>query len=190
MRAVRALTCLLVLIIGALFAQPAAAAMWLRISVDHAVAGAPASITVTTFVMYGQALCADDPQASIVPNGTWYSGSGSAPSEPSFRLIAYPAGRPSTAMVIPLTHRAVDSAYWDGSVSFPSSGPWTVRMAQPNWGTAESEAERCAGARIDVPVAPATAERLGWPWAGAAAAFVVLMGVLRARPRRAVGGAD
>ena len=171
----RASVCLLVLVIGALFAQPATAAMWLRITVDHAVAGAPTPITVTTLVMYGQALCADDPQASIVPNGTWYSGSGSAPSEPSFRLVAYPAGRPSATLAIPLRHRAVDSAYWDGSVTFPSAGPWTVRMAQPNWGTAESETERCAGARVDVQVASAVAERLGWPWTAAAALFVGLV---------------
>jgi hypothetical protein len=158
--------------------------MWLRITVDRPVAGAPAAITVTTLVMYGQALCADDPQASIAPNGTWYSGSGSEPTEPSFRLIAYPAGRPSAVLTIPLRHRAVDSPYWDGSMSFPSAGTWTMRMAQPNWGVAESDTERCAGARVDVQVASASAERLGWPWLLGAAGFVALVAALLALGQR------
>ena len=171
----RASVWLLVLSAGLVLAQPAAGAMWLRITVDHPVAGTPAPITVTTLVMYGQALCVDAPQASIVPNGTWYSGSGSEPSEPSFRLIAYPTGRPNAVMAIRLTHRAVDSAYWDGSVSFPSSGSWTIRMAQPNWGDAESETERCGGARVDVQVATARAQGFEWPWLAGAAAFIALV---------------
>lgn len=138
--------------IGILVARPSDAAMWLRITVDRAFAQTPAAVTVTTLVMYGQTQCVDDPQASIAPNGTWYS-AGSTPSEPSFRLVAYPAGRPDAAQDIALVHRAVDSPYWDGTVTFPAAGTWTVRMVKPNWGNAESETERCAGARIDVAVA-------------------------------------
>lgn len=148
---------MLLVLVALAVAQPAAAAMWLRIQVGPAVAGTATPVTVTTLVMYDQ-LCIGDPSASPVPNGIWYS-SGPTPSEPTFRLIAYPADRPDGAMPIALTHRAVDSPYWDGSVTFPSAGGWTVRMAQPNWGTAESELERCAGARIDVAVLPGPSER-------------------------------
>jgi len=139
------LAALLVLLASA----PVAAAMWLRLEVaGPVVAGAPAAVTVTTLVMYENA-CVGDPNASAVPNGVWYSG-GSTPSEPTFRLVAYPAGRPDEQLRIPLTHRAADSPFWDGSVTFPTAGPWTIRMAEPYWGTPESDIERCAGARIDV----------------------------------------
>ncbi|MDP9245122.1 MAG: hypothetical protein M3O64_00575 [Chloroflexota bacterium] len=181
----RASACLLALGLILLVAQPAAAAMWVRIDVAGPVAaGAPTKVTVTTLYLT-QTLCTDDPQASPIVNGIWYSGSGSAPSEPSFRLAAYPAGRPGASTTISLTHRAVDSPYFDGTMTFPSAGTWTVRMVAPNWGGAESEAERCAGARIDVQVAPALAERAPWPWLGAAALFVALAVVLaRSRPGR------
>lgn len=146
--------CLLALAILLLSAAPALAAMWLRIEVaGPVVAGVAANVTVTTLVMYDQR-CVTDPGASRVPNGVWYS-SGAAPTEPEFRLVAYPAGHPDQEARIPLTHRAPDSPYWDGSVRFPAPGMWTVRMAMPYWGTRESDAERCAGARIDVSVSDA-----------------------------------
>jgi hypothetical protein len=146
-------------------------------------------VTLTTFYLT-ERLCAADPQASPIVNGTWYSGSGTAPSEPSFRLVAYPAGRPTASLPVPLVHRAVDSPYFDGTMTFPSPGAWIVRIVDPHWGDPESEAERCGGARIDVQVAPAVSEWLGWPWLGAAAPFVALVAVLLTTSRSASGLTD
>ena len=146
--------CLLALALLLWSAAPALAAMWLRIEVaGPVVAGVPAPVIVTTLVMFDQR-CVTDPGASPVPNGVWYS-SGAAPTEPEFRLVAYPAGHPDQEARIPLTHRAPDSPYWDGTVTFPAPGMWTVRMAMPSWDTPESDAEHCAGARIDVYVSDA-----------------------------------
>lgn len=146
----------LALLLALALARPAAGAMWLLIQVGPAVAGTPTMVTVTTLLADR---CIDDPQASLEPNGIWYSSAngGMTPSEPSFRLIAYPAGHPDSAIDVPLAHRTADSPYWDGAVSFPTAGRWTMRMAEPHWGTAESEIERCAGARVDVAVLPRAA---------------------------------
>lgn len=183
----RLIACLFAVGFCLVVAQPAAAAMWLRIEVAGPItAGTPSTVTVTT-VYLTQPLCAADPRASPVVTGTWYSGSGTQPSAPSFTLIAYPAGHPSASVAIPLTHRGADSPYFDGTVRFPSSGAWIVRMADPHWGDPESDAERCAGARIDVQVGPALGERLGWPWMGPAGPFVMLVAVLIARSRSATG---
>ncbi|HEY8807946.1 MAG TPA: hypothetical protein VIN70_10235 [Candidatus Limnocylindria bacterium] len=180
----RASACLLALGLTLFVAQPAAAAMWVRIEVEGPVAaGTPANVKVTTFYLT-QNVCIDDPRASPIVNGIWYSGSGTAPSEPSFSLVAYPAGRPDASLRIPLTHRAVDSPYFDSTVTFPSAGSWIVRMADPHWGDAESETERCAGARIDVQVALASAEHAPWPWIGAAALVVALVAALLALDQR------
>jgi hypothetical protein len=180
---VRACACLLALGLCLLVAQPAAAAEWVRIEVAGPVAaGTPAKVTLTTFYLT-QHLCAYDPQASPIVTGTWYSG-GAGPTEQSFSLIAYPAGRPDASVAIPLTHRAVDSPYFDGTATFPSPGAWIVRVAGPqHWGDPESEIERCSGARIDLQVAPAGAEGPAWPWVGAVAALVGLVAVLVARSR-------
>jgi hypothetical protein len=174
--------CVIALGLFVLTAQAVSAAMYLRIAVDSPIAGVPAKVTVTTLVMTAP-LCISDPRASPIPNGTWYTG-GDAPSEPSFRLVAYPAGRADASIEIPLTHRAVDSAYWDGTVTFSTAGPWIVRMSEPNWGVAESETERCAGARTDVVVAPATTETRAWPFVAAAALIGVAL-VVFLRLRRA-----
>jgi hypothetical protein len=174
---------LLALGLGLLVAQPTAAAAWVRIAVaGPVVAEGPAKVTLTTFYLT-EKLCAYDPQASPIVTGTWYSGSGTEPSEMSFSLIAYPAGQPNASIAIPLTHRAVNSPYYDGAVRFPSPGAWIVRVAEPHWGEAESEAERCGGARIDVQVAPAVTKGLAWPWLAGAALFGALVALLLAKSR-------
>lgn len=177
----RAFAGLLAIGLCLLAAQPAAAAMWVRIEVAGPVAvGLSAKVTLTTFYLTQQ-LCAYDPQASPIVTGTWYSGAG-GPTEQSFSLIAYPAGRPNASVAIPLTHRAADSPYFDGAARFPSPGAWIVRVAGPqHWGDPESEIERCGGARIDLQVAPAVAEGPAWPWVGAVTLFVGLVAVLLAR---------
>ena len=167
-----------------LTAVPAGAAMWLRIEIAQpAVAGVPAALKLTTLVMYTHD-CIGDPGALPVPNGVWHSFADASPSESTFKLVAYPAGRRDAAMPVPLTHRAVDSPFWDGSITLPTPGSWTVRMAEPDWGTAESE--RCAGARIDVMVAPAAAERGADGWLAAAGAVVLasVIGLVAWRVRR------
>lgn len=180
---VRAFAGLVALSLIAVGAQPAAAAMWVRIDVaGPIVVGTPTKVTVTTFYL-NQPLCTDDPQASPIVNGVWYSGSASAPSEPALRLVAYPAGRPNASIPIALSHRAVDAPYFDGALTFPSAGPWIVRMAEPNWGDAESDTERCAGARIDVQVGAARADPVSWTWPGGASLLVAFAAVVLARSR-------
>jgi hypothetical protein len=184
-RDLRAFGCLFALGLCLLVVQPATAAEWVRIEVAGPVAaGTPAKVTLTTFYLTQQ-LCAYDPQASPIVTGTWYSGSG-GPTEQSFSLIAYPGGRPDASVAIPLTHRAGDSPYFDGTATFPSPGAWIVRVAGPqHWGDPESEIERCSGARIDLQVGPAGGDAPAWPWVGAIAVLVGLVAVFVARSRLA-----
>ncbi len=134
------LACLLALGAVAVDSTAGEAAMWLRIEVQSApTAGEPAAVTVTTGYLT-EPLCGDDLRAVLIPNGVWYTSDSRAP-------------RPDRAIPIALAKRGAESPYWDGRVTFPEGGRWTLRMAFPHWGFPESETERCAGARIDVDVA-------------------------------------
>ena len=161
--------------------------MSLRIQVDGpVVVGIAARVTVTTFAPTSQR-CADDPQSSHRVVGTWYMGGGAEPSDPVFRLIAHPADRPDSATDIPLAKRAKDSPYWDGTMTFPSAGEWTLRMAEPHWGQPYSEEERCAGARATIHVenpasdTPVTALLIGVSAAAICAAIALGFAVRRRR---------
>jgi hypothetical protein len=79
-------------------------------------------VSVLTFSLTHK-LCWDDPAASPIPNAKWYSG-GSAPDE--FRLQLQALGPEAAQVVVPLTKRSSDAAYWDGDITSPSAGEWKL----------------------------------------------------------------
>ncbi|HEV8143864.1 MAG TPA: hypothetical protein VGQ77_13460, partial [Methylomirabilota bacterium] len=93
----------LCLALGAILAQNvAAAAMWLRITVDPLAPSVnePARVTVVTMVAHNNYFVSD-PRSSLEPWSEWYDVSG--PSTPSFKLVAFQDDR---RVEIPLTQRA------------------------------------------------------------------------------------
>lgn len=132
------------------------AAMWLRMTIDPAepVVGSSAHVTVLTLANFNSS-CINDPAADARP---WWDWNGNGGRDLRFDLKAFQADR---AIDIPLTRRDSDPAYWDGSITFPAPGEWTVRMVYPLWSGGVAAGEECAGARINVvarssPSLPAT----------------------------------
>jgi hypothetical protein len=140
----------LIAVVLLVFASAGHAAMWLRITVDPArpLAGDPAHVTVVTLV--NSSSCVTDPTADARPWSDW---NGDGGKDLRFELKAFQADR---SIDIPLTRRANDPAYWDGTVSFPAAGEWTVRMVYPEWSRGAAAGEECAGARTTVAVRPSS----------------------------------
>lgn len=135
----------------------AAGAMWLRMAVLPAepIAGRPAHVAVRTLAMFG-GTCVNDPAADARP---WWDWNGNGGRDLRFELKAFQGDR---TIDIPLTRRASDLSYWDGSVTFPTSGDWTLRMVSPLWSGGMTAGEECAGSRLTVlvrssPSLPSTA---------------------------------
>jgi hypothetical protein len=103
---------------------PVAAAMWVRTSLDPPIplVGQNVRVSVLTFYLTHN-LCWDAPAASPIPHAQWHSG-GSAPEE--LRLQLQALGPESAQVLVPLTKRASDAAYWDGVITFPSAGEWKL----------------------------------------------------------------
>jgi hypothetical protein len=98
--------------------------MWVRTSLDPPIprVGQNVRVSVLTFYLTHN-LCWDDPAASPIPHAEWHSG-GSAPEE--LRLQLQALGPEATQVVVPLTKRSGDGAYWDGVITFPSAGEWKL----------------------------------------------------------------
>jgi hypothetical protein len=121
------------------------AAMALRMTVDPRVptVGSTAHVAVLTLAPFSHG-CVNDPAADMRP---WWDWNGDGGRDLAFDLRAFQDDR---VITIPLTRRASDLAYWDGSVVFPTPGRWTVRMVKPEWSGGVPDGEECAGARITV----------------------------------------
>lgn len=130
-------------------ASAASAAMWLRITVDPAepVVGMPTHVSVLTLVNF-ESGCVNEPTADLHP---WWDWNGNGGKDLRFELKAFQDDR---VVEIPLTRRQTDLAYWDGTVKFPTMGPWTIRVVHPLWSGGEKSGEECAGSRITVTVRP------------------------------------
>lgn len=116
--------------------------MAIRITVDPAspVVGEPARVSVVTLAPFSEH-CVDDSRADMRPWSDWY------PKESPLRFDLK-TFRGETVIDIPLRQRDADRAYWDGVVTFPVAGRWTLRMVYPEWARGDPTGEECAGARI------------------------------------------
>jgi hypothetical protein len=153
-------------------ATDAAAALWVRITLDPASpqVGKATRVSVLTFYLT-QELCADDPGATAVP----YAVQGMAFGE--FIIEAYGPGTPPERVLVYLSRRASDPTYWDGSVTFPSPGQWTLRMVHPSWSEPYTE---CAGAKKVVTVLPSAPPQAGVGWPGLDPLVIILSAVTAA----------
>lgn len=151
-------------------ATNAAAALWVRITLDPASprVGEAAQVSVLTFYLT-QDLCVDDPRAIPVPTVvsditfSEFILEASGPSAPPERVLVY------------LSRRASDPTYWDGPITFPSPGQWSLRMVRP--GFPEPYAE-CLGAKKVVTVLPSALPRTGAGEVGPAPVVLVLSAVM------------
>jgi hypothetical protein len=191
-----------------LLATPASAAMWMRITLDPDVptAGQATRVSVLTFTL-SQNRCWDDSAASPIPVSTWF-GSGRTPGSLALELVA--RGPTPQDLHVPLAQRRDNGAYWDGTITFPDVGEWTLlvrSVGSPlNWATADTSGNRCAGLVRTVRVTDhaeqltGSANRKGqsprengthtWDWILIVAASVTatLAAVVVRRSRRKVGG--
>jgi hypothetical protein len=136
---------------------PVAAAMWVRTSLDPPIplVGQNVRVSILTFYLTHN-LCWDDPAASPIPHAEWHSG-GSAPDE--LRLQLQALGPESAQVLVPLTKRLGDAAYWDGAITFPFAGEWKLVVspadqpsANPRDSARNQQGRRCTGFERDVMV--------------------------------------
>lgn len=143
------------------FHGSAQASMWVATSITPNIprAGDPVHLTVLKFYMTKN-LCWDDPAASPIPNAIWY-GDDVVPSNPALRIRAtHPS---ASAIVVSLSQRTGDGAYWDGTIVFPSAGDWTLHVLQaPNYTeSGDVAAIRCTGFQRTVSVVGSALPRAG-----------------------------
>lgn len=85
----------------------------------------PIGVAVYTFQVEGQQ-CWNDPSAKPVPiDITVWRTTGNLPFE-GLQLVATHPG--SQRIVVPLTARRANHAYWDGTITFLSPGVWTLHV--------------------------------------------------------------
>ncbi len=128
-------------------AATAEAAMVVRMTLTPSapVAGIPATVSVRTLVPTSRR-CVDDPAADHYPWSDWHTSSG------QLDLVVRATRDGKEWIDVALARHASDPTLWEGTLVFRSAGDWTLRMARPEWSQAGDDAERCAGARIDVRV--------------------------------------
>jgi hypothetical protein len=169
-------------------AGSADAAMAVRIVVtpSQPAVNAPVTVSVLTLAPFTEK-CVDDPTADYRPWSDWYSSDGS--------LGLVQAAHHGTAPIdVALVQREANPAWWDGKISFPTPGEWTLRMARPTWAQAGADAEACAGARMTVRVherlpASSTAGKAPETWIVAGLLTSAVLGALELwvrRPRRRI----
>jgi len=148
----------------------ASAALWVRIALAPAspTVGEATRVSVLTFYFNqrtatGQVPCANDPLATPIPYVVQGQTLGNFELEASTDSLAEP-------IVVLLSRRATDPTWWDGSLTFPRPGRWTLRLVYP--GSPEPYTE-CAGFKAAVTVLPARLPTTGaGGGAGDAAAIV------------------
>src|SRR6266568_4069400 len=163
---------------------PVEAVLWTRISV---VPETPQQAQSTQLAIYTFRLddqqCWNDPSAKPVPiDITVWATTGDLPFR-GLQLVA--TGPGSQRIVVPLTSRRTDNSYWDGTITFPSAGTWTLQVGFV--GAAQPLEDQCSGYIRTVTVASSTSassSTLPWILGGAAVTVLLLIAsalVLRAR---------
>jgi hypothetical protein len=170
-------------------AGSADAAMAVRIVVtpSQPAVNARATVSVLTLAPFSER-CVDDPTADYRPWSDWNTGG------MPLRLVLQ-ASQPGTEPIdLSLDRRDGDPTWWDGKITFPAPGEWTLRMSHPTWAQAGADAEACAGARITVRVSdrlPATSTSARAPevWLLGALVTSAVLGLVVSwvrRPRRRI----
>jgi hypothetical protein len=160
--------------------------MWMRITLDpeNPIAGQPVRVSVLTFSQTSSR-CWDDPRASPIPISRWYGAGGIVDLD--LQVLAQSPG--ADQLTTRLAQRPGSSAYWDGTITFPSAGEWTLYTQIAGQNQPPGEASRCGGfertVRVfggDEPISIRAPANQGvpaqsvWPdWRSAAAALVPLV---------------
>lgn len=85
------------------------------------IAGEPVRLSVLTFSQTSSR-CWDDARASPIPVSRWYGDRGVVDLD--LQMLAQSPGREQ--LTARLTQRPGSGAYWDGTITFPSAGEWTL----------------------------------------------------------------
>ena len=169
----------------AIAARPGAAeaVLWTRISLVPELPrqALPTRVAIYTFRLDDQQ-CWNDPSAKPIPiDLTGWVTTGNLPFK-GLQLVATRPGSPR--IVVPLTPRQDNRAYWDGTIAFPSAGAWTLQVGFV--GADEPLDDPCSGYRRTITVVPAkaTSPALASIVGGVAAVLLVMAMVLVLRARR------
>ncbi|MGH2367721.1 MAG: hypothetical protein ACRDI2_05930 [Chloroflexota bacterium] len=142
-------------------------------SVDPAtpMAGRPARVAVQTVFIYG-ATCVDDPRADVRPAVLGTPGV----RDDTLQLVATgPAGTEEIPFRVP--GLAADPTRWEGTVTLPAPGQWTLRMVRPSW-PGDRSGGRCSGSAIEVTVLPADRSLASWAEDGRAIGLAAAVAAL------------
>jgi hypothetical protein len=116
--------------------------MWMRISLDpeNPIAGQPVRLSVLTFSQTSSR-CWDDPRASPIPISRWYGAGGVVDLD--LHVLAQSPG--ADQLTTRLAQRPGSGAYWDGTITFPSAGEWTLYTQIAGQNQPPGEGSRCGG---------------------------------------------
>lgn len=165
----------------------AEAVLWTRISLvpETPQQAQPTHVAIYTFQLDGQQ-CWNDPSAKPVPiDITGWLTTGNLPFQ-GLQLVA--TGPGSQRIVLPLTSRRANHSYWDGTITFPSPGSWTLQVGFV--GADQPLDDPCSGYSRVITVLPSTVARssmLPWMLGGVGVASLLLIAsalALRARRLR------
>jgi hypothetical protein len=189
----RGATVALVLVLAQ--STPALSALWMQISVNPSTptVGQSVKVTVLTFSFSAltdsmrQNVCWDDPRITPTPVAKWYTG-GDSPTSLDLEMVVLNS---SQRFTVPLVQRPGNGAYWDGTITFPSGGEWTLYTKTAGAPATPTSADRCIGVvrTVDVqPMGPVASPKAGGIQASSFSGFLVLGGMVLAMAAAAALG--